>query len=64
VQHGCHEVLAVMEGCVQRAGHVRGRKHQEQIGRRRMQLERTAPEQYKFEPPLGARAPPLQSSLL
>jgi hypothetical protein len=28
------------------------------------QLERTAPEQYKCEPPLGARAPPVQSSLL
>jgi hypothetical protein len=27
-------------------------------------LERTAPEQYQPELPLGARAPPLQSSLL
>jgi hypothetical protein len=36
----------------------------EVIARILSHLERTAPEQYRSELPLGARAPPVQSSLL
>ena len=56
-----------IEGCAHCGGRLRiiaSVEEPEVIAKILSHLERTAPEQYQAEPPLGARAPPVQASLL